>query len=86
MASIHYTDNNPYLDDAVPCPDCGKIPHERIGRCDPFIICGIPVNGAQYGTYLVCGGCGKRTLTFSKPWEAYLDWNRKNIKPQKEGK
>lgn len=79
----HYSGDNPYLEDAVPCPDCGKVPYERIGECAPFVLCGIPLAGAGYGTYLVCGGCGKRTQAYSKPWQAYLDWNERYSKTQK---
>ena len=78
----HYSDDNPYLEDAVPCPDCGNVPHERVGECSPVVICGVPLAGAGYGTYLVCS-CGKRTQAHMQPWQAYLDWNERYGKTPK---
>lgn len=74
---MRYSDENPYLEDAVPCPSCRKTPYERIGECRPIVICGIPLAGAGYGTYLICGGCGARTQAYWQPWQAYLEWNEK---------
>lgn len=71
----YYTDDNPYLDDAVSCPKCGNIPYERIGQDAPIMLCGIPLP-TGYGTYLECG-CGNRTQTYRQPWRAYLEWNKK---------
>lgn len=71
-----YNNDNPYLEDAVPCPSCGRIPSEIIAKSPPFFICGIPV-GSDYGTVLRCRTCDKQTSVCHQPWEAYLEWNNK---------
>ena len=73
---MKYNNDNPYLDDAVPCVQCGELPTERIGKALPFYICNIPVDGG-YGTVLSCK-CGRRTNARTQPWEAYIDWNEMN--------
>ena len=73
---VNYSNNNPYLEDAIPCPDCGKVPSEIITKGPPIFLCGIPVGG-DYGTALRCHYCGKQSAVYHQPWEAYLDWNRR---------
>jgi hypothetical protein len=68
-----YNDDNPYLEDALPCPECGEVPYERIVKCPCWSICGIPVDGG-YGTALMCD-CRNETRSHEKPWKAYIDWN-----------
>lgn len=69
-----------YLDDATPCNECSVEPSERIGKCQPFIMCGIPLDGG-YGTYLRCPVCGKKTPAFDSIMDAYWSWNTEvNVK------
>lgn len=63
-----------YIEDATPCTECGVEPFERIAKCPPIIICGVPLN-CDYGTMLICGKCGKRTVAYSNPQGAYRAWN-----------
>ena len=79
MAKIRnevFTDDNPYLEDAVDCPHCKRQPVEVIGECTPIILCGIPLS-TWYGTYLWCPNCGNRTQTHREIWRAYLEWNER---------
>lgn len=69
------TTNNDYLDDATPCITCNREPTEMIGQCEPFIIFGIEVGPRDYGTYLRCPTCGKKTVACTNPQEAYKEWN-----------
>lgn len=64
-----------YLDDATPCITCDRVPIERIGQCEPFIMCGIEVGPRGYGTYLWCPTCGKKTVAYTNPQLAFKSWN-----------
>lgn len=66
-----------YLKDATPCTECGIEPTELVGALEPFIICGIPIGQTDYGTYLRCRKCGKRTVASSNIQDAYRLWNEK---------
>ena len=72
-----------YLEDATPCTECGTEPYERIDRCPPLIICGIGLNSG-YGTMLRCGKCGKQTVAYSNPQDAYRAWNEDVNREAKE--
>lgn len=65
-----------YIEDATPCVQCDVEPMERIEEADPVIICGIPCN-TYYGTRLRCRKCGKHTGVYTKPGEAFREWNTK---------
>ena len=77
--------NEEYLTDATVCIDCGCEPSELIGRCEPFIIFGIEVGPRDYGTYLQCPNCGKKTSANTNPQLAYKEWNE-NVNIKKENK
>lgn len=64
-----------YLEDATYCTNCNRPPVELIGQCEPFIMCGIEVGPREYGTYLWCPECGKKTVAYTNPQGAYKEWN-----------
>ncbi len=67
-----------YIEDAKRCPICHRKPTERIGLCEPIIICGIPCGPAYYGNYLQCE-CGNKSCISGDLREIYYDWNTKVI-------
>lgn len=75
--SIKFPCDN-YIEDAERCPVCNRKPTERIGICNPIIMCGIPCDSRYYGDYLECR-CGNKSVTSRDPREVYYDWNRRVI-------
>ena len=60
------------------CSNCGRMPLDGVGRCEPTTLCGIPVS-ANYGPYLYCS-CGNRTKAYSLLNDAIAEWDRMQVK------